>query len=195
LRRLWVRDRVHDGLGMNGKSYRLPKRPLRPGDYGAPDADFAIFTTQPVRSLIVRPPRCTATSNATVAFSGKAWSGSGDVRRVELTHDSGLTWIPAAVEPPANRWAWQSWELTLALPSPGVWYVHARATDETGVTQPMLATAWNPGGYANNQAMQVDVEVLPAAATLKTDDGGPLAAPDTPDAADYLQRPTFHFAL
>ena len=76
-----------------------------------------------------------------------------------------------------------------------MWYVHARAIDETGATQPMLATAWNPGGYANNQAMQVDVEVLPAAATLKMDDGGQPAAPDTQDAADYLQRPTFHVAL
>ena len=51
LRRLWVRDRVHDGLGMNGKSYRLPKYPIRPGDYDAPDEDFVIFTTQPVSKL------------------------------------------------------------------------------------------------------------------------------------------------
>jgi hypothetical protein len=61
---------IVDGLGMNGKSYMLPKHPLRPGDYGASDADFAIFTTQPV------------------AFFSTVWSGSGDIRRVELAHNS-----------------------------------------------------------------------------------------------------------
>ena len=113
-----------------------------------------------VRSLIVSPARCTATHNRTVELSGKAWSGSGDVRRVELSYDNGQSWTVARLEQPANRWAWQSWSLALTLPSRGVWYVYSRATDETGATQPMLATSWNPGGYANNQAMRVDIEVL-----------------------------------
>eukprot|EP01051_Picozoa_sp_SAG22_P005745 SAG22_NODE_352_length_11827_cov_3.941252_2_plen_1753_part_00 len=159
LKRLWVRDRVHDGLGMNGKSYKLPKYPLRPGDYNAPDKDFEIFTTQPVRSLIVHPQRCTVSTNATITFSGKAWSGSGDITRVELSYTGGLSWVSAAVARPNNRWSWQRWEHTLTLPSPGVWDVFVRATDETGAAQPMLPTGWNPGGYSNNQAMKVDVEV------------------------------------
>ena len=145
---------------MNGKSYKVPKYPLRPGDFDAPDQDFEIFTTHPVRSLIVKPPRCTATRNRTVELSGKAWSGSGDVRRVELTFDNGQSWIDAAVAAAANRWAWQSWSGSLTLPSAGVWYVYARATDETGAVQPMLVTPWNPGGYGNNQAVRVDIEVL-----------------------------------
>lgn len=33
LKRIWVRDREHDGLGMLGKSYRVPIYPLRPGDF------------------------------------------------------------------------------------------------------------------------------------------------------------------
>lgn len=160
LKRLWVRDRVHDGLGMNGKSYRLPIYPLRPGDYDAPDEWFKVFTQQPVRSLIVRPPRCTKTHDPVVQVQGKAWSGAGDVTLVEVSYDSGLTWAPATLLPPVNKWAWQHWTVNLTLPSRGVWYIHARATDHTGASQPMLVPGWNPGGYANNQVMHVDVELL-----------------------------------
>jgi len=161
LRRLWIRDQVHDGLGMNGKSYRVAKFPIRPGRYNAPDSWFKIFTQQPVRSLIVRPPRCTVTHSRVVQLEGKAWSGAGDITKVEVSYDVGLTWTVALLSSPFNKWAWQSWAVNISVPSHGLWNFYARATDHTGATQPMLVPSWNPGGYGNNQAMQVDVEVLP----------------------------------
>mmetsp|Transcript_176029 Transcript_176029/g.559170 ORF Transcript_176029/g.559170 Transcript_176029/m.559170 type:complete len:663 (+) Transcript_176029:156-2144(+) len=160
LKRLWIRDREHDGLGMLGKSYRIPKYPLKPGDYKAPDEWFKVFTQQPVRSLIVRPPRCSVTPSPLVRLEGKAWSGAGDVTSVHLSYDSGATWIATRLSPPANKWAWQRWAANLTLPSPGAWNIFVRASDHTGATQPMLVPGWNPGGYGNNQVMKIDIQVL-----------------------------------
>lgn len=140
--------------------YRLPTIPLRPGDYGAPESIFTkIFTQQPVRSLIVKPPRCTVTKNRNVEVSGKAWSGAGEVVKVEVSFDTGGTWKQASLAPAFNKWAWQQWVCNITLPSAGVWNILARATDHTGKTQPMLVPSWNPGGYGNNQVMSTDVEV------------------------------------
>ena len=152
---------MHDGLGMLGKSYRLPSVPIRAGDYGAPESIFTkIFEQQPVRSLIVSPPRCSMIRSRDVLISGKAWSGAGDVVRVEVSWDTGATWKRALLASPSNKWAWQQWSCNISLPSTGVWDVLARATDSTGATQPMLVPPWNPGGYGNNQVMKVDLEVV-----------------------------------
>lgn len=154
----------------------MPVYPLRPGDYTAPDSWFQVFTQQPVRSLIVRPPRCSVARDRRVRFEGKAWSGAGDVSRVELSHDHGATWLPVTLAPPANKWAWQRWEANVTLPSLGHWEVFVRATDHTGAAQPMLVPGWNPGGYGNNQAMKIDIQVLP-----------PVVLPGEPRAAGLPQ--------
>jgi hypothetical protein len=145
---------------MRGKSYRVPIYPLRPGDYTAPDSWFKVFTQQPVRSLIVSPPRCSTSHTQNITVSGKAWSGAGDVQQVELSIDAGRTWRLAALSAPANTYAWQAWSAAIVLPSQGIWDIYARATDHTGATQPMVVPGWNPGGYGNNQVMKVDVQVL-----------------------------------
>ena len=97
-----------------------------------------IFTQQPVRSLIVRPTRCTVTHSLNVSVEGKAWSGAGDVVKVELSYDNGESWGLATLALPHNKWAWQRFEASLSLPGPGVWNILARATDHTGARQPML---------------------------------------------------------
>ena len=51
LSRIWVRDREHDGARMTGLDYRLPRRPLTPGETPDP-ADFAVITGMPPRALI-----------------------------------------------------------------------------------------------------------------------------------------------
>lgn len=114
----------------------------------------------PVKSMITSPPRCHVTNDFDVLVEGKAWSGAGDVTLVELSWDQGRTWTAATLSPPVNKWAWQSWFLKVVLPSPGVHFIFARATDHTGAMQPLLSPQWNPGGYFNNQAMKVDVEVI-----------------------------------
>ena len=55
LTRIEIRDRVHDGAKMTGKSYRIPNRPVAPGEKVAKQ-DFDIIQRMPVKSLITYPP-------------------------------------------------------------------------------------------------------------------------------------------
>ena len=54
LTRLWLRERVHNGAKMTGTSYRVPDRPLAPGEQ-FDETDFIIIEAMPVKSLITRP--------------------------------------------------------------------------------------------------------------------------------------------
>lgn len=109
--------------------------------------------------MIITPPRCTTVYSQTIELSGKAWSGAGDVVKVEVSFDNGASWVGTTLTPPPNTYAWQGWNATITLPSIGFWTIYARATDHTGAVQPMLVPSWNPGGYGNNQAMKLDIEV------------------------------------
>jgi DMSO/TMAO reductase YedYZ molybdopterin-dependent catalytic subunit len=152
-----VRDRVHDGAKMLGNSYRVPRRPVAPGERVADD-DMRIIQSMPVKSLITYPR-----SGSSVAVGrpfevrGHAWAGDGTVTNVNVSIDFGATWQPAALAPPANRLAWQRWRATVRLPAAGYYEVWARAVDSTGVSQPMLVPAWNPKGYLNNAAHRIAV--------------------------------------
>ena len=67
--RIWVRDKIHDGPGMGGTSYRVAIKPMIPG--GKPDpANFRDLESMPVRSIITSP------SNGTKL--------AGDVRELNL---------------------------------------------------------------------------------------------------------------
>jgi sulfite oxidase len=60
LTRIWIRDKVHDGPGMGGTSYRVAIRPMVPGDKPDP-ANFRDLESMPVRSISpIRPtaPSC-----------------------------------------------------------------------------------------------------------------------------------------
>ena len=92
--------------------------------------------------------------------------------KVEVSYDTGATWVVTALSPPANTYAWQEWKVTVTLPSVGFWSVYVRATDHTGAVQPMLVPPWNPGGYGNNQATKLDIEVVPPAGRSKGSGGG-----------------------
>lgn len=51
LNRVTLRDRIHDGSGMGGTSYRLPQRPIVPGSNNN-GADFTDMESMPVRSIL-----------------------------------------------------------------------------------------------------------------------------------------------
>ena len=89
---------------------------------------------------------------------GRAWSGWGQVDRVEVSTDDGATWAPAELEPPVDEWAWRRWTFTWQAGAPGRYVVCARAGDATGRTQPS-EQPWNRGGFSNTSPQRVDVVV------------------------------------
>ena len=157
LTRVWLRDRVHDGAKMTGTAYRVPGRPLAPGEQ-AGETDFVIIEAMPVKSLITHPATGHRAAARMLEARGHAWAGERTVESVRLSIDFGATWIEATLDEPANAHAWQNWRAPIEFPGPGYYEIWARATDSEGVGQP-YAIAWNPKGYLNNALHRVAVTV------------------------------------
>jgi DMSO/TMAO reductase YedYZ molybdopterin-dependent catalytic subunit len=159
LQTLLVRDRVHDGAKMTGKSYKVPAYPVQPGD-DPDEKDFRIIESMPVKSLITYPQTgLLHESGQTLAVRGHAWAGDHAVRDLHVSIDFGGTWQRAALKPPRNRLAWQQWVAEVRFPQRGYYEIWARATDDQGVSQPMVMPAWNPEGYCNNACHRIAVKV------------------------------------
>lgn len=159
VRRIWVRDQVHDGAKMTGTSYRTPVYGVEPGAE-IPDEDWAIIQSMPVKSIISFPEDGASlpVGERTVEVRGHAWAGDNDVKSLEISIDFGATWTAAELDPPANPYAWQNWRTHVRFPTKGYYEVWARATDETGVGQP-FGIKWNAKGYLNNEMHRVAVHV------------------------------------
>ena len=159
LNRITVRDQVHDGAKMTGKSYRVPARPVAPGTE-VDDSEMRIIEAMPVKSLITRPATGYHIKHATpLQLGGHAWAGDQVITKVEVSIDFGATWRRTYLKNPINLGAWQDWSLALKLPSPGYYEVWARATDNQGFSQPMVVPGWNPRGYLNNSMHRISVIV------------------------------------
>jgi sulfite oxidase len=160
LTRIFVRDKVHDGPGMGGTSYRVTINPMIPGD--KPDEkNFRDLESMPVRAIITSPMNGTSfPSNVReVKLRGAAWAGDLTVRRVDVSIDFGASWTPAQLSPPKNPYDWQRWTATVKLPSAGYYEIWTRATDSRGLMQPHIAGNWNPQGYGGNPMHRVAIRV------------------------------------
>jgi len=82
------------------------------------------------------------------------------VSYVEVSLDFGSTWGRAALNAPANRYAWQQWRAEVGFPKKGYYEIWARATDDQGRSQPMILPGWNPEGYLNNSCHRVAVQAV-----------------------------------
>lgn len=155
LTRIRIRDQEHDGAKMTGYSYRLPAYPVAPGTE-VPEEDMVVMKELPVKSLITFPETGTQVApDEASEVRGHAWAGNGDVQSVDISIDFGQTWIPAELEPAANKFAWQRFRANVTLPEAGYYEVWARATDKDGVSQPPVVPGWNPRGYGNNMQHRI----------------------------------------
>lgn len=160
LNRIWIRDKEHDGQGMTGTSYRVPIKPMVPGDKADPK-NFRILESMPVRSIITNIANGTELKAGTrlVGLRGHAWAGEHSVSDVQVSADYGQTWRKAKVAKPANKYAWQTWTAELTLPSEGYYELWVKATDSTGRSQGHAPGHWNPQGYNGNAMHRVAVLV------------------------------------
>jgi DMSO/TMAO reductase YedYZ molybdopterin-dependent catalytic subunit len=90
-----------------------------------------------------------------VEILGRAWSGDGEVERVEFGVDG--AWQDAVLDPPAAPHAWRRWRASWQA-SAGRHELRCRATDATGAVQP-LEPPWDVTGFGNNSAQRVEVLV------------------------------------
>ena len=157
LKRIEIRDQIHDGPKMTGTAYRMPAYPVSPGTE-VPKEDMVIIHEMPVKSLVTYPVTGSRVKlGEKVEFRGHAWSGQGDVSEMEVSIDFGATWQKVKLDKPVNKFAWQHWKAMLTFPKAGYYEVWARATDHTGTSQPSVVPGWNPKGYLNNMQHRVAV--------------------------------------
>lgn len=160
LTRVWVRDKVHDGQGMGGTSYRVAIKPMVPGDK-ADEKNFRDLESMPVRSITTSPGNGTRMAAGTreLTLRGAAWAGDLTVKRVDVSVDFGATWTATKLGQPRNAYDWQRWTASVKLPSDGYYEVWSRATDSNDVMQPHIAGNWNPQGYGGNPMHRIAVLV------------------------------------
>jgi DMSO/TMAO reductase YedYZ molybdopterin-dependent catalytic subunit len=160
LNRIWIRDKVHDGAGMGGTSYRVAIQPMVPGGK-VDEKNMKDLESMPVRSIITSPADGAKIAAGTreVKLRGASWAGDLVVREVDVSTDYGATWHRAQLGKPKNRYDWQRWTATVKLPSDGYYEIWTRATDSRGVAQPHIAGNWNPQGYGANPMHRVRVLV------------------------------------
>jgi DMSO/TMAO reductase YedYZ molybdopterin-dependent catalytic subunit len=159
LTRITIRDREHDGPGMTGFSYRLPVKPMIPGEVVDP-SNFRVLESMPVRSIITYPADGARVSAApSLEMRGFVWAGDSAVSRVEVSVDGGA-WQEAALKPPRNHYDWQRWHASVARLASGAAVLRVRATDSAGNGQPETPTFWNPGGYGANAIHRIAVWVV-----------------------------------
>jgi sulfite oxidase len=160
LTRIWVRDKVHDGAGMGGTSYRVAIKPMVPGDKVDPD-NFRDLESMPVRSIITSPANGTSFGKEVreVKLRGAAWAGDLTVRQVDVSIDYGASWQTVQLEGPKNPYDWHRWTATVRVPSEGYYEIWTRATDSKGIMQPHIAGNWNPQGYGANPMHRVAIRI------------------------------------
>ena len=160
LNRIAVRNKVHDGAKMEAPSYRVPCKPVAPGEEVKPE-DMCIIESMPVKSLITYPKTgATIKKGSSLELRGHAWAGDLEVKKMEVSIDFGATWLTCDLKAPANRLAWQRWTAKVKLPEEGYYEVWAKATDSEGRSQPMVVPGWNPKGYLNNATHRIAVKAV-----------------------------------
>lgn len=158
LTRIAVRNKVHDGTKMGGHDYRVACNPLAPGEVSD---DYCILERMPVKSLITFPQSGSQHEQAKeIAVRGQAWTAESSIRSVEVSYDFGQTWKAARLGKAHNRFAPTRFQIALKLPKKGYYEIWARATDDSGLTQPIVAPGWNTGGYGNNQIHRIAIRTV-----------------------------------
>ena len=116
------------------------------------------LTAMPVKSLITQPRRGKVFFPGEKIIQGYAWSGEAKISHVDVSTDGGKTWMGAHLDESPSDYAWCPWSFSWQMSAPGHYMLTARASDESGNTQP-LSGVWNYRGYAINPIHLVPIEV------------------------------------
>ena len=103
LKKIVVRNQVHDGAKMTGSAYRVPCDPVAPGSE-VNNNDMCIIEQMPVKSLITFPKSgVTHRLVDKMIVRGHAWAGDKSVKDMEVSIDFGQTWSKVSLTQPVNK--------------------------------------------------------------------------------------------
>jgi DMSO/TMAO reductase YedYZ molybdopterin-dependent catalytic subunit len=142
-------------------AYRLPRGRFKTPSFKSQltDANEPI-TTMVVNSLITslksgqQIPR-----GKPLEVRGVAWDGGSGIAKVEVSTDTGATWVPARLGKDLGRYSFREFSLSAPTKEAGGRAVMARATSNAGETQ-VRELIHNPAGYHHNVIQRIYVEVV-----------------------------------
>lgn len=180
-----VLDAQHDGFFVQ-TAYRYPRQAVAPGSV-VPANEMEPLTGMAVKSLIVSPEAGASLPAGRLRVAGFAWTGEGEIARVEVSTDGGGSWQRTSLGRDREPYAWRAFEYEWRGAPSGAYTVLARATDSRGRTQRDVPR-WNPSGYLWNAPDRVAVTVGRPAAPTKLPVNADPALPADDDAALVRQK-------
>ena len=123
-------------------------------------ARLTALSEMQTKAVIMHPGEGeTVSKNSSIRVRGAAWTGNGEIKKVEVSADGGSAWNAAKLLGEAKPNAWRLWEFDWKTPAaPGTATLIARATNSNGQTQP-LERDHDRGTYMINHLLPVTVEV------------------------------------
>jgi sulfane dehydrogenase subunit SoxC len=137
------------------RGYRLRRSEDEPGEPVTRMLPRALMIPPGVPDFMTRRRHVTLGAHM---LEGRAWSGLGEIDRVQVTVDGGATWGDAELGATAGGYTWRGWSYRWEAVKTGDVELLCRASDAAGNVQP-LEPVWNLGGYANNAVQRVAVIV------------------------------------
>jgi sulfite dehydrogenase len=141
------------------KAYIVPKGIANGNE--KPDSlakDMTPISRLDIRSIFVFPePESVLTAGQPCKMQGLAFDGGYGITKVELSTDSGATWVQTSLDNDLGKYSWRRWRYTWQPPSPGTYTFYVRATNTKGETQPWHH--WNRSGYMRNEIESMKIKV------------------------------------
>ena len=133
------------------KAYLIPKDVANGNE--SPDAlatKMQPINKMDVRSIFVSPePETVIPAGKSSAVQGLAFDGGDGIIKVELSADSGKTWLPAKLDAELGKYSWRRWHYDFTPSVKGIYQLQVKATNAKGETQPQHQ--WNRSGYMRNE--------------------------------------------
>jgi DMSO/TMAO reductase YedYZ molybdopterin-dependent catalytic subunit len=104
------------------------------------------LTTQAVKSAFELARGATIAANREQVLTGRSWSGTARIARVDVSIDHGATWREAKLHGRNDAGTWVQWDYRFPAQPPGSYELWARATDGGGRVQP-TTVPFNENGY------------------------------------------------
>ena len=152
LQRIIVTDRPFNGYYQT-VDYAFWQR----GDAGS---TLVPITEMQVKAAIARPGvNEVIAAGANYHVVGAAWTGGGEIVKVELSADGGASWERASLGEESRSDVWRLWSFDWRVPlTPGRCTLLACATDSRGRTQPNERDP-DRGTYMINHCLPIEVEI------------------------------------
>ncbi|WP_043300700.1 molybdopterin-dependent oxidoreductase [Burkholderia thailandensis] len=156
---LEVLDRPDDNYWTKN-AYLIPDTPganVKPGQTG--------MKMVPINKMV---PRSFITSvrdggilkrNVQTEIRGFAFGGDCGLARVQLSGDSGRTWLDAQLDKDYGRYSFRRWALRFTPTNAGPLVLMVRAVNTSGLAQPMQSN-WNGSGFMRNGVESVTLRVV-----------------------------------